>query len=70
MSGSDRNVDYGWHRYTKGKPNQTVAGLTVPGFYVRARHAGGFNTVYGDGHAKWHKWNSTKPCDWSIQACN
>ena len=70
MSGSDRNVDYGWDRYRNGKPNQTVAGLTVPGFYVRARHARGFNTVYGEGHAKWHKWNSTKPCDWSIQACN
>ncbi len=69
MSGSDRNVDYGWQRYTNGKPNQTVSGLTVPGFYVRARHMGSFNTVYGDGHAKSHKWNSTRPCDWSIQSC-
>jgi hypothetical protein len=24
--------------------------------------------VYGDGHAKWNKWGSTRARDWSIQA--
>jgi prepilin-type N-terminal cleavage/methylation domain len=31
------------------------------------RHSGGFNVLYGDGHAKWLKWGSTKPSDWTIQ---
>jgi prepilin-type processing-associated H-X9-DG protein len=69
MSGSDANVDYGYNIAHNGNVNTTVNGFTCPGFYVRARHTGGFNTVYGDGHAKTRKWNSTRPCDWSIQAC-
>jgi prepilin-type N-terminal cleavage/methylation domain-containing protein/prepilin-type processing-associated H-X9-DG protein len=69
LSGSDQNTDYGWQIYTKGNPNQTVSGLTVPGYYIRARHSGGFNCIFGDGHAKYHKWNSTRPCDWAIQGC-
>ena len=32
------------------------------------RHSGGFNAVFGDGHAKWRKFGSTQPCQWSIQA--
>ncbi len=32
------------------------------------RHSGGFNAVYGDGHAKWRKYGTTTPCDWSVQA--
>jgi len=67
LSGHDQNTDYGWQLYTNGNVNETISGLTVPGYYVRARHAGGFNTVYGDNHAKFHKWNSTRPGDWSIQ---
>ncbi len=32
------------------------------------RHSGGFNAVYGDGHARWRKYGSTTPCEWTIQA--
>jgi prepilin-type N-terminal cleavage/methylation domain-containing protein len=35
---------------------------------VAHRHSGGFSCVKGDGHAKWHKWGSTKAANWSIQA--
>ena len=35
---------------------------------VANRHSGGFSAVYGDGHAKWSRWGSTKAADWSIQA--
>ncbi len=32
------------------------------------RHNEGFNATHADGHAKWHRANSTRPCDWSVQA--
>lgn len=32
------------------------------------RHSGGFDALYGDGHAKYRKWGTTTPCEWSIQA--
>ena len=35
---------------------------------VAYRHSDGFIALYGDGHAKWLKWGSTKAKDWSIQA--
>jgi prepilin-type N-terminal cleavage/methylation domain-containing protein len=35
---------------------------------VAYRHMGGFLAVYGDGHAKWLKWGTTKPQNWSVQA--
>jgi prepilin-type N-terminal cleavage/methylation domain-containing protein/prepilin-type processing-associated H-X9-DG protein len=35
---------------------------------VAYRHNNGFIALYGDGHAKWVKWGSTKAKDWSIQA--
>ena len=35
---------------------------------VSFRHNDGFVALYGDGHAKWLKWGSTKAKDWSIQA--
>jgi prepilin-type N-terminal cleavage/methylation domain-containing protein len=35
---------------------------------VAYRHNNGFLALYGDGHAKWLKWGSTKAADWSIQA--
>jgi len=35
---------------------------------VAYRHNNGFLALYGDGHARWIKWGSTKPGDWSIQA--
>ncbi|MES2459656.1 MAG: prepilin-type N-terminal cleavage/methylation domain-containing protein [Armatimonadota bacterium] len=33
-----------------------------------SRHSDGYVVSYGDGHSKWVKWGSTKPCDWTIQA--
>lgn len=35
---------------------------------VAARHFDGFNILFGDGHAKWRKWGSTKASEWTIQA--
>jgi prepilin-type N-terminal cleavage/methylation domain-containing protein/prepilin-type processing-associated H-X9-DG protein len=35
---------------------------------VARRHSEGFTAVYGDGHAKWNRWGSTKASNWSIQA--
>jgi prepilin-type N-terminal cleavage/methylation domain-containing protein/prepilin-type processing-associated H-X9-DG protein len=35
---------------------------------VAYRHGGGFEALFGDGHAKYRKWGSSKPCDWTIQA--
>lgn len=32
------------------------------------RHSGGFNAVFGDGHAHWIRYGTTTPCMWSIQA--
>jgi len=34
---------------------------------VANRHSGGFIALFGDGHAHWIKWGSTKPGQWSIQ---
>ncbi len=34
---------------------------------VANRHNGGFLALYGDGHAKWLRWGSTRARDWSIQ---
>ncbi len=31
------------------------------------RHALGFNAVYADGHAKWARSGSSKPCNWTVQ---
>jgi prepilin-type N-terminal cleavage/methylation domain-containing protein/prepilin-type processing-associated H-X9-DG protein len=36
--------------------------------YLTDRHLGGFNALYGDGHVKWRKRNSTLPNEWTIQA--
>lgn len=35
---------------------------------VAYRHNDGFVALYGDGHAKWLRWGSTKASDWSIQS--
>ncbi len=35
---------------------------------VSYRHAGGFEAVFGDGHAKYRKYGSTTACDWTIQS--
>ena len=39
---------------------------------VSYRHMGGFEALFGDGHAKYRKYGSTKPCEWTIQqdTCN
>ena len=42
-------------------PNQTAS-------KVAYRHSGGFVSLNGDGHAKWHKWGSSKASEWSIQS--
>jgi prepilin-type N-terminal cleavage/methylation domain-containing protein/prepilin-type processing-associated H-X9-DG protein len=34
---------------------------------ISDRHTGGFNAVYGDGHAKWKRYGATQPCEWTIQ---
>ncbi len=34
---------------------------------VAYRHGGGFEALFGDNHAKYRKWGSTTPCNWSIQ---
>ncbi|HEU4753946.1 MAG TPA: DUF1559 domain-containing protein [Armatimonadota bacterium] len=34
---------------------------------VAYRHNGGFMALFGDGHARWVKWGTTKAKDWSIQ---
>ncbi len=35
---------------------------------VSYRHGGGFEALFGDGHAKYRKWGSTTPCEWTIQS--
>jgi prepilin-type N-terminal cleavage/methylation domain-containing protein len=61
--GDDSSTDYGWVHANPGKQVPTT------GFYTVARHFGGENAVYGDDHAKYLKYGSTKPCDWVIQDC-
>ena len=34
---------------------------------VAYRHNGGFEALFGDGHAKYRKYGSTTACEWSIQ---
>ncbi len=34
---------------------------------VANRHMEGFNAIFGDGHAKWRKYGTTKVQEWSIQ---
>lgn len=71
VSGDDKYLDYGYTIAKNGKVDNTINGLRCPGdIRLRGRHTGGFNSIYGEGHAKWHKYGSTKPCDWSIQSCN
>ncbi len=60
--GTDDDTDYGWVRLHN---NQKI-GL-YHGFYVRDRHNGGFNAIFGDDHAKWIHWGSSKPEMWAIQ---
>ena len=43
----------------------------VPQKPLFERHSEGFVAVFADGHAKWIRSGSTKPCQWSIQDdCN
>jgi len=34
---------------------------------VIGRHSEGFNAAFGDAHAKWIRFGTTRPCQWSIQ---
>jgi prepilin-type processing-associated H-X9-DG protein len=34
---------------------------------VASRHFDGFNALYGDGHAKFRRWGSTQPAEWTVQ---
>lgn len=34
---------------------------------VAMRHSQGFVALYGDGHAKWRRYGTSTPCDWTIQ---
>lgn len=61
--GSDSGTDYGW---VKMHANSLEG--RYHGYYTRDRHTGGFNSIYGDSHAKWSRWGSTKPENWSIQS--
>lgn len=65
--GSDEGTDYGW---VKLDNNRKVSGSggSFYGYYTRARHTEGFNAIYGDSHAKWNRWGSTKPASWMIQS--
>lgn len=70
-------TDYGRQADRNMPPNQcpVVAGAMLPPVgiplqprqCVSSRHIEGFNSVFGDGHAKWLRWRTTKPCNWSIQ---
>jgi prepilin-type N-terminal cleavage/methylation domain-containing protein len=65
--GADSGTDYGWitlqnNRKVKG------SGGSFHGFYTRDRHSEGFNAIYGDSHAKWNRWGSTKPSSWNIRS--
>ncbi len=57
-------VDYCITPDPRGKPNRCAAGDPV---FISDRHTGGFNSVYGDGHARWKRYGATQPCEWTIQ---
>ena len=42
-------------------PDQTASKVSY-------RHKEGFTALYGDQHAKWKRWGSSKASEWSIQA--
>ncbi len=63
--GTDDDTDYGW----VALHNSSKVGQ-YRGYYVRDRHSEGFNAIFGDDHAKWNKWGSTKPQMWAIQSDN
>jgi prepilin-type processing-associated H-X9-DG protein len=57
-------VDYCVLPDPRGKTNTCLAKEVEQ---ISDRHTGGFNAVYGDGHAKWKRYGSTQPCEWTIQ---
>lgn len=70
--GFDVHIDYAWHLppennriicFSGGRP-------CYLGYRIRARHNGGYVTIWGDGHAKWIKFGGSRPWMWSIQADN
>ncbi len=50
-----------------GAEDRTDRYPTATSSKVDYRHNEGFVALYGDGHAGWKKWGSTKACDWSVQ---
>jgi prepilin-type N-terminal cleavage/methylation domain-containing protein/prepilin-type processing-associated H-X9-DG protein len=49
---------------------RTDHSLTDDPSKIANRHMNGFNAVYGDGHAKWRKWGSTKASEWTVALDN
>jgi prepilin-type N-terminal cleavage/methylation domain-containing protein/prepilin-type processing-associated H-X9-DG protein len=71
MSNGDLNTDYGWLKAYPNDPGKILdQGMRFRGDArsARGRHNDGFNATYADGHAKWSKYGSTKPANWTIQA--
>lgn len=68
--GFDVHIDYAWHLPPENNRIICFSGNRpcYLGYRIRARHNGGYNNVWGDGHAKWLKFGSSKPWMWSIQA--
>jgi prepilin-type N-terminal cleavage/methylation domain-containing protein/prepilin-type processing-associated H-X9-DG protein len=61
LTESPRNYDESYfHSYQWDPPNNTKhwpTGAAVPNDVATEQHAGGFNSAYLDGHAKWHRWS-------------
>lgn len=53
----------------RGIQNETRTDYSKPASTNKPdyRHNGGYVLLYGDGHAGWKKFGSSKPCDWSVQ---
>ena len=47
--------------------NRTDHFKTATSSKVAMRHSQGFVALYGDGHAKWRRYGTSTPCDWTIQ---
>ncbi len=67
-AGDDSLTDYGWKLMRPTNPYTTSSsGMRFKGHRVRGRHTDGFNAIFGDTHAKYQRWGSTKPSMWAIQ---
>jgi prepilin-type N-terminal cleavage/methylation domain-containing protein len=68
--GFDVHIDYAWHLPPENNRTICFSGgrPCYKGYRIRARHNEGFLSVYGDGHAKWMRFGSSKPHMWTIQS--